>query len=223
MLVSQTNSLYLQIMVVFQKNLVYQTEKPTLSEINLLYLIIVTTACHSKFTLIKSKAFVMKIIFTDSSRSMMDRELVKMLVGNNIFDQEPIIHRENRLVLGLWVGPGKIKWVQATSNFQYQLWFPANGPWVSSLGTLIRVAHQNSLQVWKMWHVCMTYNYMLRMALLDRIRGWFYYVFIRGKDKRIESDLSKLSMIGDIPIRSSRKHFHSLTVTTFLPEKALKK
>ena len=30
----------------FRKNLVYQTEKPTLSEINLLYLIIVTTACH---------------------------------------------------------------------------------------------------------------------------------------------------------------------------------
>ena len=30
----------------FQKNVVYQTEKPTLSEINLLYLIIVTTACH---------------------------------------------------------------------------------------------------------------------------------------------------------------------------------
>ena len=29
-----------------QKNLVYQTEKPTLPEINLLYLIIVTTACH---------------------------------------------------------------------------------------------------------------------------------------------------------------------------------
>ena len=32
----------------FQKNLVYQTEKPTLSEINLLYLIIVTTACHKR-------------------------------------------------------------------------------------------------------------------------------------------------------------------------------
>ena len=68
------------------------SEKPTFAEINLLYLIIVTTACHSRFTLIKSKAFVMKIIFTDSSRSMMDSELFKMLVGNNIFDQEPIIH-----------------------------------------------------------------------------------------------------------------------------------
>ena len=34
--------------VFFQKNLVYQTEKPTLSEINLLYLIIVTTACHTR-------------------------------------------------------------------------------------------------------------------------------------------------------------------------------
>ena len=33
---------------VFQKNLVYQTEKPTLSEINLLYIIIVTTACHKR-------------------------------------------------------------------------------------------------------------------------------------------------------------------------------
>ena len=30
--------------VFFQKNLAYQTEKPTLSEMNLLYLIIVTTA-----------------------------------------------------------------------------------------------------------------------------------------------------------------------------------
>ena len=29
---------------------------------------------------------------------------------------------------------------------------------------------------------------MLRMAILDRIRGWFYYVFIRGKDKRSEGD-----------------------------------
>ena len=48
---------------------------------------------------------------------------------------------------------------------------------------------------------------MLRMALLDRIRGWFY-VFIRGKDKRSEGDLSRLSIIGDIPIRSSRKHSH---------------
>ena len=52
---------------------------------------------------------------------------------------------------------------------------------------------------------------MLRMALLDRIRGWFYarvYVCIRGKDKRSEGDLSRLSVIGDIPIRSSRKHSH---------------
>ena len=47
---------------------------------------------------------------------------------------------------------------------------------------------------------------MLRMALLDRIRGWFYYVFIRGKDKRSEGDLSRLSIIGDNPIRSSREH-----------------
>ena len=49
---------------------------------------------------------------------------------------------------------------------------------------------------------------MLRMALLDRIHGWFYYVFIRGKDKRSEGDLSRLSITGDIPIRSSRKHSH---------------
>ena len=34
----------------------------------------------------------------------------------------------------------------------------------------------------------MLYNYMLRMAVLDRVRGWFYYVFIRGKDKRSEGD-----------------------------------
>ena len=49
---------------------------------------------------------------------------------------------------------------------------------------------------------------MLRMALLDRIHGWFYYVFIRGKDKRSEGDLSRLSIIGDIMIRSSPKHSH---------------
>ena len=49
---------------------------------------------------------------------------------------------------------------------------------------------------------------MLGMALLDGIRGWFYYVFIRGKDKRSEGDLSRLSIIGDIPIRSSRKRSH---------------
>ena len=36
----------MQVMGVFQKNLVYQTEKSTLSEINLLYLIIATTAYH---------------------------------------------------------------------------------------------------------------------------------------------------------------------------------
>ena len=55
----------------------------------------------------------------------------------------------------------------------------------------------------------MTYNYMLRMASLDRICGCFYYVFIRGKDKRSEGDLSRLSIIGDIPICSSRrKHSH---------------
>ena len=47
----------------------------------------------------------------------------------------------------------------------------------------------------------MIYNYMLRMALLDRIRGWFYYVFIGGKGKSSEGDLSRLSIIGDIPIR----------------------
>ena len=63
---------------------------------------------------------------------------------------------------------------------------------------------------------------MLRMALLGKILGWFYYVFIRGKDKRSEGDLSRRSIIGDITIRSSRKHSHLLTVTT-LPEKALKK
>ena len=36
----------------FQKNLVYQTEKPTLSKINLLYLIIMTTACHMRAQII---------------------------------------------------------------------------------------------------------------------------------------------------------------------------
>ena len=64
---------------------------------------------------------------------------------------------------------------------------------------------------------------MLRMALLDRIVEWFYYVFIRGKDKRSECDLSRLSIIGDISIHSSLKHSCLLTVITFLPEKAQKK
>ena len=68
----------------------------------------------------------------------------------------------------------------------------------------------------------MIYNYLSRMALLDRIRGWFYYVFIRGKDKRSEGDLSMLSIIEDIRIRSSSKHSCLLTVTTFLPARALK-
>ena len=63
---------------------------------------------------------------------------------------------------------------------------------------------------------------MLRMDLLDRIRGWLYYVFIRGKEKRSKG-LSRLSVIGDIPIRSTPEHSCLLTVTTFLPEKALKK
>ena len=46
---------------------------------------------------------------------------------------------------------------------------------------------------------------MLRMALLDRIRGWFYYVFfMRGNKKRSEGDQS---IIGDIPIQSSPKHY----------------
>ena len=35
----------------------------------------------------------------------------------------------------------------------------------------------------------MIYNYMLGIALLDSFRGWFYYVFIRGKEKRSEGDL----------------------------------
>ena len=46
------------------------------------------------------------------------------------------------------------------------------------------------------------------MPRLDGTRGWFYHVFIRGKDKRSEGDLSRLSIIGVIPIRSSQKHSH---------------
>ena len=68
----------------------------------------------------------------------------------------------------------------------------------------------------------MIYNYMLRMALLDREFAGGFIVFM-GKDKRSEGDLSRLSIIGDIPIRSSPKHSYLLTVTTFLPQKALKK
>ena len=44
---------------------------------------------------------------------------------------------------------------------------------------------------------------MSRMAVIDRFRGWFYYVFMRGNKKRSEGDQS---IIGDIPIRSSPKH-----------------
>ena len=68
----------------------------------------------------------------------------------------------------------------------------------------------------------MIYNYMLRMALLDGIRGWFL-CFMRGKDKSSECNLSRLSIIGDILICSSPKHSCLLMVTTFLPKKALKK
>ena len=34
----------------------------------------------------------------------------------------------------------------------------------------------------------MSYNYMSRRAVIDRIRGWFYYVFMRGNKKRSEGD-----------------------------------
>ena len=47
----------------------------------------------------------------------------------------------------------------------------------------------------------MIYNYMLRMAVLDRFRGWFYYVFYEVIKKFIEGDQS---IIEDIPIRSSQ-------------------
>ena len=49
----------------------------------------------------------MKIIFTDSSRSMMDSELFKMLVGNNIFNQEPIIHEKTGSFLAFGLGQEK--------------------------------------------------------------------------------------------------------------------
>ena len=62
---------------------------------------------------------------------------------------------------------------------------------------LYMYSSQNSLQVSKMWHLCwftydlhMIYNNMLRMAVLDRIRGWLYYVSIRGEDNRSEGDQS---------------------------------
>ena len=61
------------------------------------------------------------------------------------------------------------------------------------------------------------------MALLDRIRRLVLLCFIRGKDKRSEGYLSRLSVIGDIPICSSPEHSCLLMVTTFLHEKALKK
>ena len=43
-------------------------------------------------------------------------------------------------------------------------------------------------------------------------------MFLRGKEKRSEGDGDQ-SIIGDIPIRSSP----TLLLTSFLPEKALKK
>ena len=44
---------------------------------------------------------------------------------------------------------------------------------------------------------------MLRMAIFDRICGRFIMFFIRGNKERSEGDQS---IIGDISIRSSRKH-----------------
>ena len=82
----------------------------------------------NRFTFIKLKAFVIKVIWMSCS---------KMLDGNKVFYQEQIIHWENRLVLGFWVETGKVKWARATSSFQYQLWFPGNGSWVSFLWALI--------------------------------------------------------------------------------------
>ena len=49
----------------------------------------------------------------------------------------------------------------------------------------IFVLYMYSVRILERCDICvdlyMIYNYMLRIALLDRIRGWFYYVFIRGK------------------------------------------
>ena len=54
---------------------------------------------------------------------------------------------------------------------------------------------------------------MLRMAVLERICGWFFCcLFIRGQDKRSEGDQS---IIRDLQIRSN--------TLADLPEKALKK
>ena len=47
-------------------------------------------------------------------------------------------------------------------------------------------------------------------------------MFLRGKEKHSEGDQS-INGPGDIPVRPSPKHSCWLTVTTFLPEKALKK
>ena len=63
----------------------------------------------------------------------------------------------------------------------------------------------------------MTYNYMLRMALLDTDSRVVLLCFLRGKDKRSEGELSRLSIIGDIPDSFKPKTL-SLTVTTFFRE-----
>ena len=49
-------------MGVLSEEPVYQTEKPTLSDINLLYLIIVTTACHRPDDLDELKASHLKSV-----------------------------------------------------------------------------------------------------------------------------------------------------------------
>ena len=52
----------------------------------------------------------------------------------------------------------------------------------------------------------MIYNYMMIMAVLDRIRGGFI-VFIRAKDKRSEGDQTgDQTIFRDTPIRSSPEH-----------------
>ena len=70
----------------------------------------------------------MKIIFTDSGRSVEDSEL--LAVHTEVMVPITALGANYTLLVpGFWVQPGKIKWAQATSSFQYQLCgFPANGP-----------------------------------------------------------------------------------------------
>ena len=85
----------------FQKNLVYQTEKPTLSEINLLYLIIVTTACHKQGELVY-RSLLIDIYVSELSMSVSIKLEIKVTVFTEIgpiCSQKSEIENENDVMV----------------------------------------------------------------------------------------------------------------------------